>query len=417
MNRLIIDITELINLQGKLTGVPRVINELSIRMVNEKNVYFVGWSSLNHEYYSVDPVFYLQRNKASRKNIPNKHPSTQFIKRLVRKSAITSKLTEIAIRRINNIKIKTKEKKLKTFLLEKSDKLIIMADWHSSDPSFIEYIKKINSSGVKLVQFVYDLLPIITPQYSGHSTSFVSKYAYEVYPLCKSIICISKNTKRDLQNYLQKNNLHEPNIEVIRLGDDFDMSKPIKPKDKILVKKKIISKDYILCVGTVEIRKNHMLLYYTYKLAKERSVVLPKIIIVGRLGWMSEAVYEIISNDSDVNDNLIFLNDVNDNELSWLYENCLFSIYPSFYEGWGLPVAESLSRGVPCVCSKSSSLTEIAGGLITYFSPYSPEECMNSIFKLQQPKELNTARKRIHEYKFNSWQNTFISVKVIIENI
>ena len=66
---------------------------------------------------------------------------------------------------------------------------------------------------------------------------------------------------------------------------------------------------------------------------------------------------------------LLHLPAATDREMCWLYENCLFTLYPSHYEGWGLPVAESLARGKLCIASNSSSLPEIGGDLVDYHDP------------------------------------------------
>ncbi len=70
-----------------------------------------------------------------------------------------------------------------------------------------------------------------------------------------------------------------------------------------------------------------------------------------------------------------------DAELQWLYKNCLFGVYPSFYEGWGLPVAESLANGKLCLASRIPSVREIGADLIDYFSPYDSGECLEEVWK------------------------------------
>src|SRR5690606_16452274 len=110
----------------------------------------------------------------------------------------------------------------------KDDRLFIL--WGEYDDAYISLIKSIhNLRGVKLLQISYDLLPLVAPQYSGHSTEGMKKYNKEIFPLCDLIFSISESTKRDIQVWLRENNLDEPKIEVFRLGDDFKLSKPTKP--------------------------------------------------------------------------------------------------------------------------------------------------------------------------------------------
>ncbi len=170
-------------------------------------------------------------------------------------------------------------------------------------------------------------------------------------------------------------------------------------------------------MGTIEARKNHTLLYYTYKLAKDRGITLPKLVVVGRPGWKADNIYDIMTSDPDINEQLIILQDICDNELSWLYENCLFSIYPSFYEGWGLPIAESIARKVPCICSNTSSMPEIAGNLVDYFSPLSADECLAAIVRLLDKEQLRKAKERVALYKPTSWDQSFATVNAIIGDL
>jgi len=377
MQKIFIDITELANWEGPLTGVPRVMNELCVRFGEEKDkIVFVKW---NTDQACLVETSY---NKNQRKPI--------------------SRISNLLNRNNNS----TKE-----INFTKGDVLFILADWHSNDPNFVKYLLEKKMDGILLIQFVHDFLPIITPQFSGHATEYFTRYAQNIYPICTTLIANSNNTKKDTTNWLKNKGLRIPNIEVIRLGDDFRAVKPIAPKKSI---KKEDLNNYILCVGTIEARKNHLLLYYVYKLAQQRNITLPKLVIVGRIGWHVENVHEMLTVDPEINNKIIVLNNINDNELSWLYSNALFTIYPSFYEGWGLPIAESINYGKVCISSNTSSMPEIAGNLIRYFSPFSADECLEVILDFMKPEVLSEFTTKIKRYKKTSWDETFKSIRDII---
>lgn len=200
-----------------------------------------------------------------------------------------------------------------------------------------------------------------------------------------------------------------PRTRVIRLGDEIELTEEMlnataKPDAKI-------DDDFLLCVGTIENRKNHMLLYQTYKLAAERNVELPQLIIAGGRGWLSDDVQYLINHDPAVAKKIVIIYSPSDSVLSWMYQNCLFTVYPSLYEGWGLPVAESLAYGKVCVSSGISSMPEIAGDLLTYFSPNSTDECLKALQGMLDAKARQKAEDRIKQsYRATSWKDTYDQV-------
>jgi glycosyltransferase involved in cell wall biosynthesis len=401
MHKTYIDTTELANWQGKLTGVPRVMSELTNRFTQESSLpIFLAWDSGSSSY-----------SEASF-SAPTEDGAIRY-----RSQFAYNKALALPIRASHRL-LRTRKRVARTKILEpqSGDTLLILADWHGSDEAFINHISKLHSKGVKLVQVSYDMLPIVTPQYSGHATETFTKYVQEIYPLCNLILSISEHTRKDVANYLRGNKLRVPPIKVIRLGDDFNFPQAQMPHDTWL-QGRDRTNEYILCVGTIEARKNHTLLYYVYKNAVEQGIELPPVIVVGRRGWLTENIFEIITSDPDTKDKFIFLTSTSDGELSWLYEHCLFTIYPSFYEGWGLPVAESMARGVPCIASNTSSIPEIAGNLIGYFSPSSPEACLGAIRKMMLPSQHKQYRDNIKKYKPVSWDQTFEQVKKAMKEL
>ena len=102
---------------------------------------------------------------------------------------------------------------------------------------------------------------------------------------------------------------------------------------------------------------------------------------------------------------------VPDAELAAFYAHADFTVYPSRYEGWGLPVAESLANGKMCIASDASSIPEIAGDLIDYFSPYDAQACLDRIVEYLVPKTLAEKEAQIRQqYKSTSWDDTFTQV-------
>lgn len=406
---LYVDVTQLYEWKGKLTGIPRVMNELSMRFESESNSALVVWSGSGFSTISYEKLLAFRQGSG----LPSSPAgnSTSRIRtiagRLARKVPTLSRV----YRRFREVfKAPSVSVQAQEVSMTSGDTLLVLwGAWHSQE--YIEGLEEIYSAGgVRLVQVVYDMLPFVAPQYSGHSTAWLDNYARRIYPLCSLLLAISEHTANDTAAWLKTQRLPVPPIKTIRLGDDFMAAKPTKPVAQEFKNGHTRGGDFLLMVGTIEARKNHALLYYAYKIAHERKIHLPKLVIVGRVGWLATDIFTLMSTDLDVKDKFIFLQNTSDEELTWLYKHCMFTVYASFYEGWGLPVAESVANGVPCVASNTSSIPEIAGDLISYFSPNSPEDCLNVLLETLADNKLATARNKVQNYSTTSWEETFETV-------
>lgn len=407
--RVVIDITQLYNWDGRLTGIPRVMYELSSRFaaINHFNSEYIVW---NEDRKGFDTITYemYTAHQSLKNNLRTKGRLSWHAKAAFQKSPV---LLRRAIRKAKRTVLASSDTTLNPFEFQNKDKLLVV--WGEWDSQYYRkaLINAIQVSEVSLYQVAHDMLPLITPQYSSHSTEGLRSYVKEIYPICASIISVSENTKRDVIAWMHDMSLPCPPVKVIRLGENFDSVTSRQPSDAFFE----LNSKFILCVGTIEARKNHLLLYYTYKLALSRGKSLPTLVIAGRRGWLTDNVYDLMTSDPETKEYFIFLHHADDNELSWLYQHCMFTIYPSHYEGWGLPVAESMYYQTPCIASQASSIPEIAGDLVSYFDPSSSEECLRTMLKYSDPSFLESQRKKLKAYKNTTWDQTFDRVKQIME--
>jgi glycosyltransferase involved in cell wall biosynthesis len=124
---------------------------------------------------------------------------------------------------------------------------------------------------------------------------------------------------------------------------------------------------FVLSVGTIEPRKNYPALLDAWSALARRRADLPQLVIVGRPGWRSDTVVEQLRRGAAPG--VLWLEDMSDAQLDALYRGCLFTVFPSLAEGWGLPIGEALVRGKVCVASASSAMPEASGGLAVHFDP------------------------------------------------
>jgi glycosyltransferase involved in cell wall biosynthesis len=127
----------------------------------------------------------------------------------------------------------------------------------------------------------------------------------------------------------------------------------------------------VLFVSTIEIRKNHRLLVRVWRrlIARHGTEAVPALIFAGQIGWMVDDLLADLAESGHLGGKIEHRPGLSDEELDEAYRSCLFTVFPSFCEGWGLPIAESLAHGKFCVASNRTSIPEVGGDLIDYFDP------------------------------------------------
>lgn len=205
------------------------------------------------------------------------------------------------------------------------------------------------------------------------------------------IICISKNTKKDLINIY---NIDEKKISVVYLGTNL-----LEKGNKEFCK----DKDFILYVGSRRDYKNFENLIKAYSISKKMKNDLNLVFFGGEK--YSSADASIIKSYNLEKKNIKFISGDN-SLLQSYYINASLFVYPSLYEGFGLPILEAMINSCPVVCSNTSSLPEVAGEAAEYFDPKNPEDISEKmeriIFDNNLSKEL--IRKGLIQSKKFSWR-------------
>lgn len=213
----------------------------------------------------------------------------------------------------------------------------------------------------------YDLIPVRHPEYCQNPA--LTKAAFQAW-LDRAIldgdrfICISNFVADDLRNYALGLG-RTPGIDVMPLAHEFAPAKgPVAAKVAQLQ-----SAPFVLFVSSLNMRKNQDgLVELWIKLHQQLGERLPTLVLAGR-SWGMEHLFRRLAATENVSGKVVHLADLTDADLHFLYEHCAFTIFPSLYEGWGLPVGESLWMGKPCLSSNKTSLPEAGGNHVTYFDP------------------------------------------------
>jgi hypothetical protein len=225
------------------------------------------------------------------------------------------------------------------------------------------------ATGFRLIAMCYDLIPWKFPHFFADRAS-VERFCGSLEALLRDadvMLCPSHATEEDLHAFARSVGVTPPRIARITLGSDPPVPGPGRAPTWA---ETLPSSGFVLCVGTIQVRKNHRLLYHVWRrLAEQRVAPIPPLVLAGDRGWLTGDVLTMIERDPLTRDHIRVAGAVADEELAWLYRNCLFSVYPSLYEGWGLPVAESIAAGRPCIASSAASMPEAGAGLAILIDP------------------------------------------------
>lgn len=278
-------------------------------------------------------------------------------------------------------------------------------DWDYKDMADI-YRKK-QAQGFKCLFFCYDIIPVLMPQLcvADVSRQFAHYFA-DLAWAADRILCISDASRRDLVQLLETLGAPCRSAERVHLGGDILPDADTQaPSSRIAP---YLGEPYILFVSTIERRKNHEVLYRAYSRLAREAVTLPRLIFVGMPGWGVGELLSDIRLDPAVAGKIEQLHHVDDSDLALLYRHALFTVYPSLYEGWGLPVAESLAFGKYCLSSNAASLPEVGQGWVDYLDPWDLPAWVEKLrFLITHPEWVVARNEQIaREYRAHPWSET-----------
>ncbi|MBT8369027.1 MAG: glycosyltransferase family 4 protein, partial [Deltaproteobacteria bacterium] len=173
-----------------------------------------------------------------------------------------------------------------------------------------------------------------------------------------------------------------------------------------------------LAVGTLEPRKNLRRLLNAYSVyVKKLDNALP-LVLAGGKGWLEDDLERVVAK-LDIAHKVEFLGYVSDEALSWLYRNCFGFLYPSLYEGFGLPVLEAMSRGAAVIVSNATSIPEVAGEAAHYVNPLIENEIVEAICVLAENAEYreNLQNLAFRQAQKFSWQRCASEVIEIYNHV
>jgi glycosyltransferase involved in cell wall biosynthesis len=232
------------------------------------------------------------------------------------------------------------------------------------------YVERaVRQNALRCVLLIYDIIPLRRPEwFDPRITEYFRNWFDRTLPLADMIFTISASTARDVAAYARENSLALRNAPIpIPIGTAFQASRAVGGVSSRLP----APGNYVLFVSTIEPRKNHALLFRIWRrLATDMPAAsVPTLVFAGGVGWLASDFLSQLRNSRFLDGKIVHIDSPTDDELAALYDGCLFTLFPSYYEGWGLPITESHAFGRPCIISDTSSLPEAGGTLARYIDP------------------------------------------------
>ena len=284
-------------------------------------------------------------------------------------------------------------------------------------PRYPEFVAGLRARhGLLVALLVYDIIPVRRPEFVDAAfTESFGTWLDGMLPLCDRLMAISRSAADEAAAHAAARGIAlKGGIMPIPIGTGFNaaaapaIAQPHLPAPGT----------YALFVSTIEARKNHWMLFRVWRrlLDVMPAEEVPTLVFAGKPGWLTGDLMQQLRNTDFLGGHIRIVDQPSDAELAALYRGCLFTLFPSYYEGWGLPVSESLAFGKPCIISNATSLPEAGGDLARYFDPEDVPGATALIrATLENRDDLADWTRRVTtEFRPVSWQE---SARAVLEHL
>lgn len=270
----------------------------------------------------------------------------------------------------------------------------------------------------KSISTIHDVGCWDCPSSNKKHMTLYFKLLYWKASLCdKNIITVSEFSKERIIDIL-KVKADKILVAYNGLSDIFLKNKYSESENKKIIIKYKLPDHYILCLGTLEPRKNLKLLIKAYaELFGDREIDL-ELVLAGRKGWMMD---DLLSNiTKDIKSHIHITGFIDDEDLPYIYKDAELFIFPSLYEGFGIPPIEAMSMGTTVISSNAASMPEILGDSVSFFCNNDLLSLKKSIIKTVTASKEEQNRQKIRgieKSKTYTWENSSRKILEYFKNI
>jgi glycosyltransferase involved in cell wall biosynthesis len=271
-------------------------------------------------------------------------------------------------------------------------------------------IAAMRRQGCNFVPLIHDLIPLHHPEFAraGHADKHRRRIVTTA-ALADAIIVNSAATAAELAPWLASRPA-PPQIAVAPLG----VTPPMVEAPPVALR------PYFVVLGTIEPRKNHLLLLNLWRqLAASHGAAAPRLVIVGRRGWENENVLDMLERCSALDGLVREAGALPDREVSSLLRGARALVFPSFAEGFGLPLAESLALGVPVLSSDLAALREVGGAVPDYIDPLDGSSWRAAVLDYARADSVGRRAQlgRLASWKPPTWDRHFVEVDRLLSRL
>jgi glycosyltransferase involved in cell wall biosynthesis len=260
------------------------------------------------------------------------------------------------------------------------------------------------------VYFAHDLIPISHPEYcrAGEAQRHARRIK-TMFDTGKALIVNSQATRAAFAHYASAHGLRLPECVVAPLAPA-----PLPPPSDVPA----MAHKYFVILGTIEPRKNHALLLHVWRrLVQKHGAAAPKLVVIGRRGWECKPVMNLLDGSPILRGHVLREPHCDDRALSTWLQHAQALLFPSFVEGFGMPLVEALALGVPVIASDLPVFRESAGAIPEYLDPRDQGGWHSAIVDYSRTPGVRRARQieRMRGYCPPSWSEHFERVDVLMD--
>jgi len=302
---------------------------------------------------------------------------------------------------------------LTPLVLTAGDNLALLGSFWNSEP-VVALARRHHEQGGRVAVLVHDVIPRVAPQYcSGQQAQVFWDHFQQLPQYASRFLAVSDFTRQDFVRSMGAR-VHPEAVKVVNLAHEFghhprieDVTEPAWSASQ---------GRHVLCVGTIEPRKNGVLLLKVWQaLISQFGDATPDLVFCGKYGAYGR-FQALLDQDPALARKVRVVSSPSDAQLVTLHRDALMAVFPSFYEGWGLPVGESAWLGKYCLASSATSVPEVLGNLIDYASPHDPQAWIDKIsWLIRYPEQLRARTQAIRRAPLRTWAQTAQDMLMALE--